>query len=327
MKYSKHQNEPFTDHANRLMVKAAWLHYKVELTQGEIAARLGISRIKVNRLIQQAKSSGIVDVVIKAPIPTFNEIEEQLVQRFALNDAIVVMDATPGEPMYQALAQGAADWLTNQISPNIDIGISLGRTLSYLPDAYFPHTDIRCNFIDIIGNIQEFNRYFGSYNVTARMAERFGGQALRLNAPTLVSSAKALQIIKDEPYIKDVLDRARNAQIILLSCGPVDKSMLLYMHNFINDSEMEDIKKRGAIGDVLTHFMDKEGNTIETDIETRVVALTLDEIKNIPKRVLIAAGDEKVPVMRVALEKGFFNVVITNLQGARGVLQSDQEEK
>lgn len=316
----KRHNEPLSDHTNRLMMKAAWLHFKEELTQGQIAIRLGISRVKVNRLIQQAKTSGIVEIVIKAPIPTFNEIEEHLVKRFGLNDAIVVMDTEPGKPMYQALAQGTADWLINQISQDIDIGISLGRTLSYLPDAYFPHTDYRCNFIDIIGNIQEFNRYFGSYNVTARMAERFGGQALRLNAPTLVSSPQALQVIKNEPYVKDVLDRARNAQIILLSCGPVEQSMLLYMHNFISSSEMDELRARGSIGDVLTHFMDQNGNPIDTTIEERVVALTLEEIKKIPQRVLIAAGDEKIPIMRVALQKGFFSVLITNLQSATKVL-------
>lgn len=313
--------------ANRLMVKAAWLHFKEDLTQGQIANRLGISRIKVNRLIHQAKTSGIVDVIIKAPIPTFNEIEELLVKKYNLEDAVVVMDTDLGAAMYRALAQGTADWLVNQISPNIDIGLSLGRTLSYLPEAYFPSLKISCNFIDIIGNIKDYNRFFGSYNVTARMAERFGGQALRLNAPTLVSSPQALQVIKNEPYIKDVLDRARKAEIILLSCGPVDQSMLLYIHNFISLSEVADLKKRGAIGDVLTHFLDVDGNPIETEIEERVVALTLEEIKRIPKRVLIAAGNEKIPVMRIVLQKGIFNILITNKKSAQAVLNFNAKER
>lgn len=316
------RNQSSDNSINRLMIKAVWMQYKEELTQGQIANRLGISRIKVNRLIQQAKAKGIVEITIKAPIPTYNELEEQLVKSFNLQEAIVVMDVEDTETQYQALAQGTADWLAANIAPKIDIGISLGRTLAHLPNAYFPSTEYYCNFVDIIGNISELNSHFDSYNVTARMAERFGGQALRLNAPTVVSSAKVLQSIKNEPYVNDVLNRARNAEIVLLSCGPVDKSMLLYMHNFISLEEMEDLKLHGAIGDVLSNFMDKDGNPVRTSLDNRIVALTLEEIQKIPKRVLIAAGDEKIPMMKVVLKKGIFNVLVTTLRSATQIFQN-----
>lgn len=308
------------DNANRLMIKAAWLHFKEDLTQGQIAERLGISRIKVNRLINQAKTSGIVSITVQAPIPTYNDIEEQLVKRFNLQEAVVVMDSSDSEGIYQTIAQGTADWLVNHISSNLDIGISLGRTLSHLPNAYFSSFGVGSNFIDIIGNIPEFNSNFGSYNVAARMAERFGGQALRLNAPTVASSPLVVQVIKEEPYIRDVLNRARNCKIILLGCGPVDHSMLLFMHNFIDQEDVTSLKKRGAVGDVLTHFMDKSGNHIESPLEGRVIGLTLEEIRKIPQRVLISSGKEKVPIMAVALNQGIFSVLITNRKTAVEIL-------
>lgn len=315
------------DNANRLMIKAAWLHYKEDLTQGQIAKRLGISRVKVNRLIHQAKTSGIVSVSIQAPIPTYNDLEEELIKRYNLQETIVVMDSENNRAIYQTLAQGTADWLANHITPNLDIGISLGRTLSYLPNAYFPNLNYRCNFVDIIGNIPEFNSNFGSYNVAARMAERFGGQALRLNAPTVASSSHAVQVIKEEPYVRDVLNRARNCKIILLGCGPVDQSMLLFMHNFINQKEMESLRKRGAVGDVLTHFMDKSGNPVESPLEGRVIGLTLEEIRKIPERVLVSSGKEKVPIMAVALNQGIFSVLITNFETANNLLNYDLKGK
>lgn len=313
------------NYENRLMVKATWLHYKENLTQGEIAARLGISRVKVNRLIKLARQMGIVEINIKTPIPTYNEIEEQLVKLFNLKEAIVLMGAESNESLYEVIAQGTADWLVNHIKPNIDIGISLGRTLSHLPEAHFSSTDISCNFVDIIGGISQFDTGFQSYNVTSRMAERLHGQAFHLNAPTVVSSPKALKFIKKEPFIANVLDRARNCQIILLSCGPVDESALLYIHKYITKQELEQLKKDGAIGDVMTYFMDINGEHIISPIENRIVSLTIDEIRKIPLRVLVVCGDEKVPILSVALKKEYFNVLITDLRTAKKVLELVQK--
>jgi DNA-binding transcriptional regulator LsrR (DeoR family) len=44
----------------------ASLYYQQNLTQQEIGDRLGLSRIKINRLLKLAVSSGIVQVTINA---------------------------------------------------------------------------------------------------------------------------------------------------------------------------------------------------------------------------------------------------------------------
>lgn len=308
------------NHESRMMIKAAWLHYKENMTQGQIAKRMGIQRVKVNRLIQLAKQKGLVQINIKAPILTYSEVEEDLVNKFGLIESVVVMEGSSVDSQYEILGQGTADWLMNNIKPNMDIGISLGRTLSYLPESYFSSTDVKCNFVDIIGGISSFNSNFSSYNVTSRMAERFHGQAVRLNAPTVVSSPDVLSIIKNEPFVAEVLNRARNCQIIILSCGTVDESALLYMNGFLKKEELEHLERQGAVGDVQANFLDINGDIINSPLDNRVVTLTLDEIIHIPHRVLVASGNEKVQIIRTALKKGIFNILVTDVNTAKAVL-------
>ena len=41
---------------------------------------------------------------------------------------------------------------------------------------------------------------------------------------------------------------------------------------------------QGAVGDVLSHFLDKDGNPVETDIEDRLISTplaTLKELENV----------------------------------------------
>ena len=47
-----------------IMARASWYYYIEGLTQNDIAARLGVHRTRVNRILAQARTRGIVQVRI-----------------------------------------------------------------------------------------------------------------------------------------------------------------------------------------------------------------------------------------------------------------------
>ena len=73
-----------------LLAMVASLYYKLNQGQGEIAQRLGVSTSKVSRLIKEAWERGIIDVQIRMPIPRDFALENELVSRFGLRDAMVL---------------------------------------------------------------------------------------------------------------------------------------------------------------------------------------------------------------------------------------------
>ena len=109
---SPSKTESLTPAEERLTARAAWLYYMDGMTQEEVAQRMGLSRIKINRLISQARRVGMVQISIKLPDLLYPEVEEALCRHFDLRDAVVTMEAEPGESLYRVLAQGTADWLT-----------------------------------------------------------------------------------------------------------------------------------------------------------------------------------------------------------------------
>ena len=62
-----------------LCVRAAWLHYGMGLTQGEVAIRLGTTNVKAHRLIARANRLGIVHVAIDGEIAACVALEERIV--------------------------------------------------------------------------------------------------------------------------------------------------------------------------------------------------------------------------------------------------------
>lgn len=72
----------------QLLAGVAWLYYEQGLTQAEIGARLGLSRITVNRLLKEARQSGIVEIRIR-PVSFDLPLVEAMGQSFLPEDTVL----------------------------------------------------------------------------------------------------------------------------------------------------------------------------------------------------------------------------------------------
>ena len=215
-------NPPSSEY--RQIVRVAKLYYESELTQEQIGEQMGLSRVKVNRILQRARKSGVVQITVNAPESDMFDVEHALTVKYGLRDAVVVSFAQENENLWQILARGAAEWLSDHLEAGMRVGLGMGRTLSHIPQYFNPPEKIECDFCEVIGGAAETSGGFSNYNVTSKLAEIAGGRAEYIYAPAIFSSASACQSFKQEPSIRDALERARHCDIILQSVGPVDTS-------------------------------------------------------------------------------------------------------
>jgi deoxyribonucleoside regulator len=305
-------------------VKIAKLYYEGNLTQQEIARLLGLSRIKVHRILTQAKDLGIVEIKVHAPINAdLIEQEHQLMLRFGLRDALVVPAAAAAEPIYDNLADGAARWLAAKLEPGIRVGLGLGRTISHIPRFFSVSSQVECIFSEVVGGALENSGGIAKYNVTSKLAEIAGGRAELLYAPNMVSSPELYQSLISEPAIADALERARNCDVVLQSVGTVDETAILYVEDRIDLEDVRRLQTTGAVGDALGHYFDANGNPVSTFLDDRVIGLGLDDLKRIPWSAVVAGGYEKQKVVHAALQGGYFNVLITDTDTAAYLLNQD----
>jgi DNA-binding transcriptional regulator LsrR (DeoR family) len=69
---------------------------------------------------------------------------------------------------------------------------------------------------------------------------------------------------------------------------------------------------KGAVGDIICHFIDKDGNLVDTDIDSRLVSLELDTLTQLENVVGVAAGRHKVAAITAALKGGYLDILITD---------------
>lgn len=300
------------------LVRVAWLYYQEELTQAEIGERMGLSRVTVNRLLREARQSGIVEIKIRSDLTSSYPLAKQLVDRYALKDVFVSQAAMEGSEGYSGLAKEAALVLEQRLAPGVTIGVGIGRTIAYLPDFLRPSQPIQCRFTTLTGGLDlKTANPSHSFDVIHRLASLTGGKSFYIPAPSFVSGVTTRDVLLNDPLIAQSLDVARNSDVAIFSVGSADYSALLYRSGLLAESDLADLRERQAVGDVLGRFFDAKGCELDIDINHRIIGLTIDELRKIPIKILVAGGSIKRSAIRGLLLSQGANVLVTDLNTAQ----------
>ena len=92
------------------------LYYVEELTQAEVGRRLGLSTAKVNRLLQQARQQGMVEITINTPLQHLFDLEYRLKAIFGIQEAVVIPSISEDVHTYvHTLGRAGANYLLNHL--------------------------------------------------------------------------------------------------------------------------------------------------------------------------------------------------------------------
>ena len=109
--------------------RIAWLYYKQNMTQSQIAKKFGISRIKVLQLLKKAREKGIVHISIVSPLYNCLSIEQKLISTFNLKDAMVV-PVYRKDTVKESLGKAAALYLERHLKSGNLLAVSWGSTVT-----------------------------------------------------------------------------------------------------------------------------------------------------------------------------------------------------
>ncbi|MFC0268187.1 sugar-binding domain-containing protein [Kushneria aurantia] len=112
-----------------MMTEIATLYYVQGETQEAIAGRLGMSRIKVGRMLKRAQAEGIVDVRVRQHPAVSAEIEQALIQRFGIRRALIALDHVDAEVQRHAVSSLVADHLTRTLEDGTIVAVGMGRNV------------------------------------------------------------------------------------------------------------------------------------------------------------------------------------------------------
>lgn len=303
-----------------LLVRAAWAYYVEGLTQGEVAARLGLNRVRVNRMLAQARESGLVQIRINTnhPIAAARALEN----RYGLDRAVIV--PTPDDPYRtpNAIAVAAGAELSRRIVDNMSVGVGWGRTLQLSLQSMERRMVSNLSVVSLLGGLTR-GSVMNAYETASRLAGIYGATCLYIAGPAFADTPETQRILLQQSIVRDALDQARSVDIALISVGSTTADASMAELGIISDADRRALVKAGAVGDICAHWIDAEGNTIDHPLNQRVIALNPDELAGIGTVILASGGSDKIPVLRAAMRRGGINVLVTDEKTAEALDTDD----
>jgi DNA-binding transcriptional regulator LsrR (DeoR family) len=128
---------PPDSNTRRLLYKIAQVYYEDNLSQKQIGLRFGLSRIKVSRMLKQAREMKIVQITLSPGDERTDRLEHDIELAFGLNEAIVVKteEASDQKSVLRLLGSAAAECLVRSIQGTEIIAITWGHTVLAVVDS------------------------------------------------------------------------------------------------------------------------------------------------------------------------------------------------
>ncbi len=287
-----------------LMIKTSWYYYFENMTQQQIADVLGITRLRVIKLLDKARETGIIQFKLRQDGVERIALEKTLMERYGLKDVFVV-PAMPGRTdVNENIAKAAAMYVRDRLSENSFINIGYGDTPSRVLNnlATMAQDPISC--VSLTGGV--------NYYLPDTRSNVFNAKLYLMPAPLLASSKEMAEAMRQEASVLEITRMVRLASVSVIGIGPMHESATIIKSGILSKNDFLYLSMKGAVGDVLSHFIDKNGDLLESPVEDRLIStplVTLRELKNV---IGVAAGENKIEAIRATLRGKYLDVLITD---------------
>ncbi|MHC1548368.1 sugar-binding transcriptional regulator [Phyllobacterium sp. K27] len=305
---------------SRMRMRAAWMYYIEQMTQNEIAEVLGVGRVTIVRMLAEARARNEVKIGIQGYLSDLIALERELEQRFGLDKVIIAPLSQAESDPIPAISAATGAYLSDVVSNGMRVGVGWGRTL--LSTLSFIEARALEDFtvISLLGGISQPRR-FNPAEFAWQFAQLFQGEGYLIPAPAMVDSIETRTALIERCGLKSVFEMAEDLDMVLLSVGAIETaSSTPYRIGFLNEGHQASLAERGAVGDLLFHFYDTQGNLVDHPVHDLVMSVGIDTIQRVPVRVLTSGGREKITALYGAMKLIRPTVFITDEESARQLL-------
>lgn len=283
------------------------------MTQQQISVQLGIPRMKVSRMLQQARDEGVVVTKIRYD-GFFPQLEEDLAARFP-NTEFVVADALDGtdSSIKATLGKTTADYLGHRVEAGESIAVGWGTTLRQVA-LNLPPMPSSVVFIPMLGGQGNVGLDVHASYLAEEMAQKTGSSAMQILAPAVVKNKQARDLFVESLPAKQTLQAAAGAQTAVFSLGsPFSEENSIERIGYFSKEDVEELRRGHAECDFISMaYFNSECQEVCRSLAELTVSISFDDFKKIPRKICVAGGTGKHAAINIGLRLGLVDVLVTD---------------
>lgn len=235
------------------LVQVARLYYEDNLTQAEIAKKIGVSRPTVSKMLTKAKEEGIVYIEIRAVSEGNADLLKRLKQKFNLQGGLVVDDA-------DHYWQEAAKYLHTELCYERNIGLGWGYAIGEIVKELLVtgSKQQEGSLYPLIGEAHIPNKGYHPDEMVKQWSEASGRNAYLLNSPAFPASAEEREEYESGKSYQEVYQywEQMNAAVVGIKGYPgvPDEATATRFGDAL--------KQQKAVGSFLSYYYNERGSLI-----------------------------------------------------------------
>lgn len=304
------------------LTEMADMYYNQGKTQMEIADYFETTRFKIAKLLQDARSEQIVEIKINFSTERNKSMEQELMERFPLQKAIVVnTQYTPYIDSLKQVGQVGANYLAKLLTPGAVLGIAWGKTIhtviSQLPQ--IAHNPVAA--VQLAGYMALANPSSESRELVRSVAFQYFGETYYLNTPLYIMDPGLRTCLMDEPDIARTLQKAKDLSVVITGLGGKSSLPLInpVFRAYLTERDREAASR--CIGSIYGYVLDQDGAIAELDLNRKLSAVPLEDILRASHRIAVVYGRHKADITAKAIQNHYINEVITDTETALTLLE------
>lgn len=303
------------------IIEVAWCYYQEGMNQNEIAERLGLSRATVVNYLSEARRRDYVRITLDHTVFRNQELARKLVDTFGLKDAIVVPSSSDGpERSLDRVTRVVADWLPSLLEPGDRLGVAWGETIYRVAEAA-PRLSLKeLTVVQLVGS-RPAAMGFAAETSSATLARRYGAHCINLHVPLVLSDPDLVDRLKQEPVIREQLEAVANCNKTVFACGTCGENSHVVHTGLLDRSDIAACADRGAVGVICGRLIDGKGDGLNREIESRMIGVTLDQMRHKEMGLLVGSGPERAKPMLAAIRGGYATHIATCSSTAQDILK------
>lgn len=301
-----------------LAARIARRYYVDGVSKSDIALELGLSRFKVARTLERARSSGLVRIEFHYDGDIDLALSVELSATLGLRRCLVVDSPEGDEAILRAnLGRVAAGLLAEIVEADDVLGLSWSRT--HLAMRSLLRDMAPCAVVQLTGALSRPDVDESSIDLVRDVARIAGGPAYYFYAPMIVPEAETARSLRMQPEVARAMAKFDELTKAMLTVGawmPGQSTVV----DAISPEEYEEVRAAGAVCEMAGMQFDAAGNQVHTLLSERIIGIDPERLARVPEIVAIAYGDEKAAAVSAAVRGQLITTLVTHGSLARALL-------
>jgi deoxyribonucleoside regulator len=293
----------------RLLSKIARLYYIEDMNQDQIADKFNINRVRVSRYLKRAREKDLVEIKVKFPPESYHALEREIETAYGLKECIVVADREDSA-LLRDMASALSGVLERVLRDGDYIGVNYGITLKGISPYLNSVRREGVKVVPIVGGIGRIEAGIHTNVIAKNFADALGGISYVINAPAILDSKEAKDILMRDSNTREIFDLIRKLSVVVFSFSDIGPDSNYARFGFLSEDDLAYLRGLGSVGDVNLDFIDADGRHIPNGVFDRVITSPIDELKNVKNVIGIAYGTRKRDITRAVLRGRIVKVLI-----------------